>query len=1031
MQFKPTRVADFFDASRWVPVASGEARLELSSESCPDGKALCMAFDFRGGGGFVVARREIAMPLPDAYAFLFRVRGSAPSNTLEFKLVDPSGKNVWRWQENDFAFSSEGRRMRLRSSQIAFAWGPAGGGTIREVSAIEFVISAGKGGQGVVWIEDFCFEDRTIKDPPIVSASSSAAGTAPHQVLDTDEATAWWSVPDEPEPWLQLDFHAPREYGGLVVEWDGEPITRRYRLEATDHLGSWRILFQACNDCRKRSYIPLPAGESRYLRISFASRVGIRRIEVQPLAFAQTPVDFFHSLAAEAPRGRYPRYFCREQTYWTCAGLLDGETCALINEEGMIEPDKGSFSIEPWLEADGAVITWADVETSVRLEPGGLPIPTVLWQHERCSVEITCYAVRSGNDAVLLVRYRVGNLSPGEQILRLNAVIRPFQVSPPWQTWQGLGGLSAIKELSFQKTSACVNGTKTVLALQPPSACGATSFEQGDISDYLVEGRLPLNTEARDENGYASGAMQFKMIMHPGEKREIYLAIPFGEAIDEKRLLALRGLDGATEFRRAAATMEACLGAVELRMPEGAARDAAETFRTAAGHILINRRGSAIQPGPRRYTRAWIRDGVIMGAALHRMGEHGALRAFLEWYAPYQREDGFVPCCVDSSGADWLVEHDSHGQLIYGVRESFRFTRDQGFLAAMWPHVRLAALHIQMLRKERMTAEYQQAEQRARYGLLPESASHEGYLAHPVHSYWDDFWALRGLKDAAALAGELGYEAESRAFTSEAESLRSALLDSMAAVIAAKNLQYLPGSVEWADFDPTATSNAVALLQSLKDLPKKQLGLMFDHFIRDFRKKRSGEMEWTNYTAYEIRIIGALIRLGKRREALELLAFFLRDRRPLAWNQWPEITWKDPRSPGHLGDLPHTWIASEWMLAFASLFAYEDESADALVLGAGIDEAWLDEEGFSVKRLPTWFGPLDFSMRREPSGALHVKIAGDLRKPRGGFILRPPGEGSIYALEVNGAVRHDFSRGEVYLTECPSYAVLFRDENAV
>ena len=35
-----------------------------------------------------------------------------------------------------------------------------------------------------------------------------------------------------------------------------------------------------------------------------------------------------------------------------------------------------------------------------------------------------------------------------------------------------------------------------------------------------------------------------------------------------------------------------------------------------------------------------------------------------------------------------------------------------------------------------------------RSGLVTESISHEGYSAKPVHSYWDDFWALRGLDDA-------------------------------------------------------------------------------------------------------------------------------------------------------------------------------------------------------------------------------------------------------------------------------------------
>ena len=115
-----------------------------------------------------------------------------------------------------------------------------------------------------------------------------------------------------------------------------------------------------------------------------------------------------------------------------------------------------------------------------------------------------------------------------------------------------------------------------------------------------------------------------------------------------------------------------------------------------------------------------------------------------------------------------------------------------------------------------------------------------------------------------------------------------------------------------------------------------------------------------------IRIIGALVQLGKRAEALELLEFFLSDRRPRRWNQWPEISWRNPRSPGHLGDVPHTWIASEYMLAFASLIAYERAADDALIIGAGVDEKWIAAPGgISVCGLPTWHGALDLTMKRE------------------------------------------------------------------
>ena len=37
-------------------------------------------------------------------------------------------------------------------------------------------------------------------------------------------------------------------------------------------------------------------------------------------------------------------------------------------------------------------------------------------------------------------------------------------------------------------------------------------------------------------------------------------------------------------------------------------------------------------------------------------------------------------------------------------------------------------------------------------------------------------------------------------------------------------------------------------------------------------------------------------------------------------------------SPGHLGDVPHTWIGAEYILAVRSMFAYERAADWALVL---------------------------------------------------------------------------------------------------
>jgi hypothetical protein len=434
----------------------------------------------------------------------------------------------------------------------------------------------------------------------------------------------------------------------------------------------------------------------------------------------------------------------------------------------------------------------------------------------------------------------------------------------------------------------------------------------------------------------------------------------------------------------------------------GWAEDAIRCALTATAHVLITRSGPALQPGPRRYTRSWIRDGAMMSAALLRMGHVPEVAEFIAWYAPNQRADGFVPCCVDKHGVDWLVEHDSHGELIALIADHHRFAHDRAWLERSFPFVERAAGYIEGA----LEAE----------GLMPISVSHEGYLAQPVHAYWDDFWALRGMRDASALAEELGRSEQARRWTALALRIESSLYASIEATRAAKQLDFIPGSLEWADFDPTATANAIYLFDVPSGLDRRAVERTFEKYLADWRAKRSGTTNWANYTPYEIRIIGALVRLEQREAALELLRFFLSDRRPEAFNQWPEIAWRDRSAPAHVGDLPHTWIAAEYVLALRSLFAYERESDRSLILAAGLAGEWLEGEGVHVDAMPTLYGDLSYTLRRSDGHTLECRIEGGVTAR---IIVRPPLTSPVTRVALNGHVIEHTAGGSIVVSETP------------
>ena len=127
--------------------------------------------------------------------------------------------------------------------------------------------------------------------------------------------------------------------------------------------------------------------------------------------FSETPNAFFQAIARDAPRGTYPRGFPGEQTYWTVAGVSGDTDCALVSEDGAVEPSKGSFSVEPFLFANGRLFSWADVRMEHALEGGDLPIPTVSWKGAPVGLDVTAVAAGPSGSSSAYVRYRVMNPS--------------------------------------------------------------------------------------------------------------------------------------------------------------------------------------------------------------------------------------------------------------------------------------------------------------------------------------------------------------------------------------------------------------------------------------------------------------------------------------------------------------------------------------------------------------------------------------------------------------------------------------------
>jgi F5/8 type C domain/Bacterial alpha-L-rhamnosidase 6 hairpin glycosidase domain len=1019
-------VLDSFEGiTSWIPAPAEGVKLELHQSSGQSGNALKLDFDYQGHSGWAAARKNFNINLPDNYEFSFWIRGDAPVTHFEFKLIDPSGQNVWWVNKRNFEYPREWQKVVIKKRQISFAWGPAGKGEIQNVAAIEFAITSAAGGKGSVFLDELMLRELPPVVPynniPQASASSELPGNSISNALDNNPRTAWRSS-NESTQLYEIDFRQVREFGGMVIDWDEKDFARNYEIQISEDKTNWTTLRSVQDSNGGRDYLFLPETESRYVQIRLlnsnsANGYGIREIEIKPLEFASSPNAFFTAIAKDAPPGFYPRAFAGELSYWTVLGGVDGDFDeGLLNEDGALEPTVTSYSIEPFLWVDGHLVTWNDVKTEQSLEEDWAPLPSVRWIHKVFTLDIKAAAVGQSKDSSVIVNYRITNKALKSQKSKLFLAIRPFQVNPPSQFLNTPGGVVPIRNLKWAETNLNVNQKFMVMPLSSPTAFGACSFDQGDISEFLRAGKLPVSDEVTDSFGYASGAFEFAISLNSGESHEVSFLLP----MQDINTLSQRLND--LSFQRPRETFQST--SVEISLPDEA-RPLVNTVKSNIAYILINRDGPAIQPGSRAYARSWIRDGSLTSTALLRLGFSDVVQQFIEWYAKFQYPNGKVPCCVDARGADPVAEHDSHGEFIYIIAEYYRYTKDKEFLLKLWPNVTKAVSYIDSLRKERRTPEYQAPGKRMFFGLLPESISHEGYSAKPVHSYWDDFFALKGLKDAVEIATVLGKEEEQKQFTVIRDEFKTDLYASLRETIAHHKIDYIPGSADLGDFDATSTTTAIAPGGELENLPQKELLRTFERYYEESVKRAAGS-NWEAYTPYELRTVGTMVRLGWRVRAHEMLQFFMQHRRPAEWNQWAEVVFRDPRALKFIGDMPHTWVGSDFIRSFLDFFVYEREKDQSLILGAGISEEWAQSvNGVSIQNIQTIYGPLTYSLRAANTGAAGAtyKVAAGTNIPPGGIILTWPLAGKASRAMINGR-SVELVENQVVLRELPAEVLL-------
>jgi len=819
------------------------------------------------------------------------------------------------------------------------------------------------------------------------------------------DAAALWSAtvhsdlvesgPDFGSRQLHVYLPRPLQVSGLEVFWNSS--RRDARLEGRDPAGEWRLLGEDTSALGDSSYLAATgARELSELRLTVDASgreiPAIRRLRLLSRTQAMTALRRYQIFAGREHTALFPSSLHGQQVYWTAVSAPAGEQESLFDEYGDLEAYKGAPLVQPvWREISGRTVAAFNINRTQTLRDGWMPMPTVAWSPQvGLQLRTEAIAVPTAAGAATLVRYRLENSGPLTVDGQLALLVRPMQVNPPWQH----GGISEIRAVGFEgtleHTQLLVNGRTLLTSLTAPSAWGVAPFGstgQTEITRYVTEGGVPPATSTRDPTGLAAAAMVYTVHLEPRERTDVVVLLPLGEnpattgkgaghaQTSEQDVVAQ---PPSTDFDKLASATEqqwqVRLGRVGIELPD---QSIVDTLRAQVAYMLMNAKGPALEAGPRNYSRSFIRDGSATAAVFLRMGIPGAAREYLRWYAEHGvRKSGMISPILNDDGSvnggvGSELEYDSQGEFIMLVAEVARLNGGAASVREYLPSVRDALKFLQTLRERTLVPGYQASSempQRFR-GILAPSISHEGYPT-PTHSYWDDYWALKGWHDGAWLARQWRMSDMATWAAQQEAALRESMASSIRATMDWKHIDYVPASADFGDSDPTSVSIAVDPCGQQAVLPYTPLQSTFMRYLDEVRR-RVPPAHYV-YSPYEFRNVLTFVHLDDPLIAEELLNRLRADRRPAGWQVFAEVVRSPIRSVFYLGDMPHTWVGAEYVRAVIGMLMHEaDERLDLL---PGVPPDWVAGNGLRIERLPTAFGELSMSARQDDN-TLRVTLA--------------------------------------------------------
>ncbi len=632
---------------------------------------------------------------------------------------------------------------------------------------------------------------------------------------------------------------------------------------------------------------------------------------------------------------------------WTALGVPDSIDFPLVDPRGLVTPFYDGWSLDVWIiPAKGEPLIPSrrpNVSQKMVMERN----LCVMTESSLDQLKLQLKAQVIGSAQAPLCQVKI----TGHSFLKARLVVSLRPYNPE--------GVSFINNITFLEDSLGwqVNRENFVYFDKPPDQCVFSEYHRGDVygrlislleengtssttldkGEDLVEAKGEITLAKADEKeisckvGMASSAAIF--ILEPGLSQEITVSVPLTKNKSEKISY------GDYEETAQREWTKSLQGACSLHIPD----EHFQFLYEAAIRTMILHSPKEVYPGPYIYRRFWFRDAAFILQALLCVGLKERVRRALDCFRLRQSAQGYFL----SQEGEW----DSNGEALWIMRQYCEMTGNPP--SQEWKEsIKKAG---KWICKKRLAGDLKCDHA----GLLPAGFSAE-HLGPNDFYYWDDFWAVAGLKAAAFLCTAYKDQEEAIYFEKESQALRGSINQSLKKVDERLKRPAMPAS-PYRRLDSGAVGSLAASypLHIFEAKDSRVLG------TADFLMKNClvhggffHDMTHSGINPYlTLHLAQVLLRAGDSRY-FGLMTAVAKLASPTG--QWPESV--HPRTGGGcMGDGQHVWAAAEWVLMIRNCFVREE--GNRLILCSGIPRIWLEKnQKITFGPAPTSFGSIQISI---------------------------------------------------------------------